>query len=236
MKLIFLLILLAPNFCFANDKFSASANASIFTDYIFRGVNRFEGLSIQPSVGTTYTFSEGQAINASVWSHFSAETGDGPSRDFSELDFTTFYDYQLGRTNISVGNTFYSFSNDSFEDTGEVFVSAFIDFTLQPTLSWYYDYNAYDAHYYELAFSHPIIWPGFGEGFSIAPFVTFGFASSADKIYKDDGLVHTTFGVYFESLWGNLIVTPSLSYTAESDDAVSDELWFGVSILIPLTE
>ena len=171
-------------------------------------------------------------FSASVWAHFSAEGRTSASTKFTEIDYTVGYERSFGALGVAVGHVWYTYPRDSdgIDNSAEVFASLSYDMVLSPSLSIYHDYDEFDAQYYELGLSHLLEVPTLGEGFAFTPFVNVGFASDADKVYADDGLVQVTFGTYFDLALGDVAITPSLNYTAESDDVAENEFWMGTSL------
>lgn len=215
--------------------YSLDTSVAFNSDYMFRGFNLYNGTSIQPSVAGTADLGDAGALTASVWAHTSAEN-DTRTKKFTEVDYTLSYSIPVDIVSLSAGHLWYTYPHESDDldipDTGEYFVAASLDTLLSPTFSYFRDYDAFDANYYELSFSH-LIEPGcpcLGEGFNITPYVAFGFASDAEKVYADDGLVHVTFGVSSDLKLGNIAVKPTLNYTAESDDNAVNQFWFGMTL------
>ncbi len=224
------LILAAP--VQAEDALSYEMSVSHFSDYMFRGVQLYDGVSIQPAAAIGYDLGSAGALSFSAWSHLSGEGGQSSSEKFTEIDYTAAYSFQAGISTLSLGHVWYNYpdGDDHISDTGEVFAGISLDTILTPTLTAFQDYKEYDAQYYELGISHTFNLDCLGEGFNATPFATFGFASNASKVYAQDGLVQTTFGVSFDSKLGDLVLTPSLNVTRESDDVASNEYWFGVTL------
>lgn len=218
---------------------SVSAATALYSDYMFRGFDLYDGTSIQPNLGAKYDTGFG-TIGGSLWMHLSGE-GDRQDEKFTELDETLTYTINVGAATLQLGNAWYTYPDDSDEivDTAEVFGVVSIDdssfntlFSLTPTLSVYHDYREFDAQYYELNFSHTVEPEWLGEGFNATPFVAFGFASNAEKVYDNNGLVQITWGVSSTVPLGELSLIPSVNYTHKVDDATVNELWFGTSLAV----
>jgi hypothetical protein len=219
----------------SESPFSVDFNTYIASDYMFRGQNLYDGTSVQPSVGVNYDSDFG-TLSALGWAHFSAE-GDRQEEKFTEVDATLSYSYTFDPLTVSIGNSWYTYprSKDEIDNTAEAFITLIFDdteyspFLLTPTVSVFHDYEEFDNQYYELGLSHTFEVGSDANPFVFTPFAAFGFASNAEKIYEDNGLVQITWGVSWEFESGDVSVVPNLSYTHKIDDNTVNEFWFGLS-------
>jgi len=233
--------ILSPLSVRAEDKSSFSGNLTmgLFSDYMFRGFQNYDGTSFQPQANVNYDTGAG-VFSAGAWAHISAE-GNRQSEKLTEIDYTAAYAFAIEETALKFGHIWYTYPQDRngvFVDTKEIFASIAFDdtklnkfFSLSPSLTVYHDYDFLSGgQYYELGFSH-LFECGVGDKQrNLTPFVTFGLASSSEKIYNNNGLVQTTLGASTSIPWGELTLTPSISYTAESDKNTVNELWFGTTV------
>lgn len=215
-----------------NHEWNASFTQGVYSDYMFRGSNLYDGVSLQPSLEIGYNIASDWSVFSSVWSHLSGEGAQGASDKFTEVDYTAGVSYDLDPATLSAGAIWYTFPDDDsgLEATGEFFGTVAFDFTLNPTVEFYHDYDEFECQYYALGFSEELTSSAMGNGFNITPYVVAGFASNAERVYADDGLVHVTFGLSSALALGKIDVTPSFQYTAESDDNTENEFWFGVDL------
>lgn len=216
-----------------DDKaWSVDTAVDFYSDYMFRGFNLYDGTSIQPSITLNYDSGSAGVSHVSLWMHLPGETQDRPEK-FTEMDATLSHDITFGDLTFSVGHVWYMYLDEVEEgspESAEFFASVSVDTFLTPTFSVYHDYREFDAQYYGLLFSHTIESAKLGEGFNITPYVDFGFASHAEKLYADNGLVQVTVGVSSELSLGIFSVIPSVNYTFESDEYALNELWVGLSL------
>lgn len=230
LNLLVLLLVLCSGVSLADDKFSAGLKAGIFTDYMFRGTNLYDGVSIQPTLSLGYDLGNAGSIGGSSWAHLSGEGGESATDKFTEVDHTLFYSYSMKDVaTLSLGHIWYTYPGYDITDTKEFFASLALALPLNPVLSAYQDYDAFDLQYYELGLSHTLKVDSLGKGFNVTPFVTFAFASNSEKVYENDGLVHTTFGASFDAKLGDVSLVPSLYVTRESDSATDNEFWMGTT-------
>lgn len=226
-NLIFTLLLL-PALAFAdNQNFFVNPSIGLYSDYMTKGVNEFDGTSIQPAVVAGYKAKGLGAIGAKVWAHFSGEGSDKVQEDFTEIDYTLSYSNKVGPLAAAVGYTFRTFpDNYKDRDTQPVgFVSvAAKKVPLKPYLSYYHDFEK-DYDYIELTISHIF---KVEEGLSISPYAVAAFVGNADgKTYKHDGMAHHSYGVSLDANFGSFVVSPSVNITREVDEGTDNEFWFG---------
>lgn len=209
-----------------------SASTAFVTDYMWRGFNLYQGASIQPAVEGTYDLGEYGSVSASIWSQVPGKSGSSHD-NFWEMDYTAYYTYTMDKLSFSFGHIYYTYPNrteSEIPSTGEFFGSIEVDTLLSPTFTMYHDYDEFDYQYYELGFSHAFEVDSLGKGFNLTPYATFGFASSAEGVYENDGLEQVTFGVSSETNLGDITLTPSLNYTAAVDDQADNSFWAGMTL------
>lgn len=214
----------------------ANATVGVYSDYMFRGKNVYEGTSLQPSATGYMDFAELGTLSANVWAHTSLETNEPPEK-FTEVDYTLSYDLEIWKFALSAGHIFYTFPGGSrarISDTEEFYVGlGLVDVPLNPRFTMYNDYNAGKYQYYTLGFDEVFHCPMLGEDTGIVPHVRFGFASNADDgpvFYKDNGLVHIDTGLAFEVPMGEFYLIPHFNFNFETDDYADNEFWMGVDL------
>jgi len=209
---------------------SVNLDASIYSDYMFRGLKLYDGLSFQPSLQPTYSLGEYGNVSALLFMHISADGGP-PDKRFFEMDEAITYDYTFAPFTFSVGNYWYTYpnSNDDIPMTAEIYSAVSIDTVLTPTISYYHDYKVYDSDYFELGLSHTFEYSGEG-AYNFTPFVNFGFVANGEKYYASNGLVQSTFGVSTDLPLGIFTLRPLLAYTAKADDNTVNNFWAGTSL------
>lgn len=210
-------------------KWSVDTSTAFYNTYMFRGENLFDGPSIQPGVTGNYDTGVG-IISANLWMHLSASNND-PKR-FTELDETIKYTNTYGDFGFAIGNSWYTYpdKSDHIRSTKEIFVSIAYDSYWTPTLSYFYDYDEYNANYYELGLNHTYEEIAEGSEATLTPSVAFGFASNSEKIYDRDGLEFVNVGATLAIPVGEIEVAPNINYSFKVDDNTVNQLWFGVAI------
>lgn len=213
-------------------KFSLEPEVGFYTDYVYRGQNLYNGTSIQPEATLAAETEDMGTFSANVWSHVSAED-DRTDEQFTRINYTLDYTLKLDMLSLSVGHLWYTHesNNVGLVDTAEYYAGMSLDTLLNPTFTYFRDYDEIDTNYFELTLSHKMEDTcGMGDGFNLTPYVTFGFTDENNVVYADNGLVQWTVGMSSDMKLGNLDVTPSFHYTVEEDDNADNQFWFGVTI------
>lgn len=214
--------------------FGLNTVASVYTDYMFRGKNVYNGTTFQPSVTAFVDFEKYGALVGNVWSHVPFETSEPPQK-FTEVDYTLSYEIPISIVTLSVGHIFYTFPSGEgrIADTVEYFAEMRVDTFLNPSFTFFNDYDEGRYQYYALGFDHTFSIGALGPETDITPYVTFGFASNANDnpvFYFDNGLVHVDAGLSMDIPLGVFFLTPEFNFTFENDDAANNEFWAGIAI------
>ena len=219
----------------AQDKsWGINATAGFYTDYIFRGKTVYDGTSIQPSVTAFYDLESLGVIGGNVWFQLPGETNEPPEK-FREVDYTLFYDFTMDIATLSLGHIWYTFpgEEEGFIETQEFYVGVSADVPLNPSLTFYNDYDEAEYQYYTLRLSESFSFPSVTDELVYRPYVTFAFATSADDgpiLYEDEGLVHVDIGIALELQVGDILLVPNFNVTLETDDGATNEFWFGIDV------
>jgi hypothetical protein len=207
---------------------SVDTAVSFYSDYMFRGFNLFNGTSIQPSVYANYETDFG-TFTAGAWSHLSADQKSGGDR-FTEIDYTLKYSYSWEPVTIAAGYLWYRYPSDDIVETEEFFATLSYDWDLlNPVVNFYHDTDAFDNQYYDLTLSHEFS-DVLGSETAITPYVNFGFASDADKVYEDDGLVVVIAGTSVSYDFGPITVSPNFNYSFKVDDNTVNTFFIGTNL------
>lgn len=223
----------------AQDDSNLSLNLStdLNSDYMWRGLNLYDGMSVQPSADANYDLGAMGNIGVNVWAHLSAEGGNSAAEKFTEIDYTAHWDIAFNDFSLSLGHLWYTYprSSDNIEDSKEVYFSIGHNCELNPYISVFHDYDEYDNQYYEFGLSHTFETNSLGQGFNTTPYAAIGYATNADKVYNDDsGFTHVAIGTSFDFQTGDLTVSPNINYNFEIDDNTDNEFWIGISLGYPL--
>jgi hypothetical protein len=135
------------------EKPSADATVSIYSDYVWRGfIFSDDSVVIQPSMTVGY---KGFAMN--LWANLDTdldedEFGGGDTNKWNETDLTLSYDGSHGMFGYSLGYIYYAL--DGTEDSQELYAGVSLDTFLSPTLTVYNEIANYRGYYVTLDISH----------------------------------------------------------------------------------
>jgi len=213
--------------------FTVDLSTALFSSYMNRGLNLYDGASFQPSITPSYDFGDYGSVSAQVWMQIPADGDREDTPKFFELDRSIVYNYTLAPFTISAGHYWYIYPNGSVinQASNEIYSSIVVDALLSPTLSFYYDYRQYDSAYYELWFSHEFKATG-EDGYNFTPFVNFGFTYHGEKYFQNDGLVHITYGISTDLAAGPVTIQPQIAFTDAHDPTGDHNIWFGLTGII----
>lgn len=214
----------------------------LFSSYIFRGQEYYDGPSIQNSFNADYATESLGDVWVNLWSHASGSTSEKNSEtkpDFIELDYTVGWTYNIDDFTFTLGHGIYTLprnraekgSGIPFESSNEVIGSVSYDAIIAPTFSFSRDYNQYFYNYYELSFSHTFEFPSVNKDFGVTTFTAFGFGDNSAQVYGKNGLVQITYGASTEIPLGEFSLAPSVNYTQKFDEYTLNKLWFGMNLI-----
>ena len=212
-------------------KNSVVSTVDFYSDYLFRGINFFDGLVFQPSLTFSHTTEDYGTFSAGLWSSIAAQAGSEATPRFFEIDYILTHNIEFDSLSISTGHLMYTFpdDDDGFDNFNEYFISTTWLTTLNPTFYFGHTYRGPAFEYYELSFSEPITPTELDEKLTITPYIAFGWVTSGRPYYADDdGLAQITGGVSFDVIAGDFTISPSVQFTRGFDPNGSDVGWFGV--------
>ncbi|MGD2081086.1 MAG: hypothetical protein PVJ36_08155 [Nitrospirota bacterium] len=118
---------------------SASADASVMSNYVWRGLKLSDSWVVQPSVSFGYG-----GFGANLWANY-----DGDTKEANETDLTLSYATSFDKVGLEVGYIYYAL--EGLNDTQELYASVSYDFVVSPSLTFYYDYDEGTGGYLVLA-------------------------------------------------------------------------------------
>ena len=227
------LLWILPQSANAEDTLNTELGATVASRYMYRGLERFDGLSLQPyAVGEIETESD-LTYKGLVWGHLPLESAQPNVGSMSELNATLVVQYlAVKRVMTTLGHTGYIFPNKNteVEDFAEVFVGASIDFMFTPSATVFYDYVESEAFYYQLTLHHQFIWPPFGDDFNVTAFGDFGWVTNDEGKYGDNGLAQITYGLSTNTNIAGIDFSPAIQITDAHMPGATHALWATLSL------
>jgi len=123
----------------ATRTWMAGVDATIYSDYIWRGLNKYD-TSVAPSIYVHFPSFEVRATGI-------AETGG--DRDLGEVDASFEYFFSLGPVDFGAGYMFYGYEDALYSDTSEIFGKAswMTGTPIVPSFELFWDIDEADALY-----------------------------------------------------------------------------------------
>ncbi len=218
-----------------DDFFTLTNSAALYSAYIFRSFNLYDGLSLQPSLQGTFNLEEYGNVSLIHWMHLPAG-GEQYQTRFVEMDEGIGYDYTLGDVTFSLIHYWYLYPNgnaNTLPGSREAITTISWDTLLQPYLMFAYEYRAYRSQYYEVGLKHTFGTPE--ESFkNLTVFGNCGWATNGTPYWSGNGYRQATFGASTDIQIGSFTITPLLSYSNGVDLWTTDQWWGGVNISVSL--
>jgi uncharacterized protein (TIGR02001 family) len=167
-KLLPLIALASMASCSTMHSPTVETSAQYTSQYWFRGAIQHEGGAFQGDLTVKLKTEQGDTVGLSAWGNMDAsnDAGDAPfpdgnGGDFSEIDLIGWYGTELGAVPVELGFVNYDFPNGVGSSTTEVFATAawpIAAFSLG--LAVYYDIDALEDYYANVALSHSMVLDG----------------------------------------------------------------------------
>jgi hypothetical protein len=212
---------------------TVTTSASIFSAYMFRGINIYDGLSFQPSLQITYSLGEFGNISAIQFLHIPAQ-GEQYTTRYFEMDEGLSYDISVGDVTFSLTHYWYLYPNgnaNTFPGNREFIATVNWDNTyLNPYFTFANEYHEYKVEYYEVGVSHT-----FNEvlpyELPLTVYANAGAVTNGQPYWeKQQGFVQSSYGMSTEIAAGPITVAPLLAYANGNDGYATNQWWGGVTI------
>jgi uncharacterized protein (TIGR02001 family) len=201
---------------------TASASASVMSNYVWRGLKLSDSWVIQPSATVGI-----DAFSFNMWSNVDMEKDTGFAEDtikMTETDLTLGYSKTLAeKWGLGAGYIYYGL--EGLNDTQEIYVSASYNWTVTPSLTWYYDFDEGTGSYIllKLAYAREV-----ATGISLSTYASASYLVDNNVVGVDaDGEEYSNFhngevGVGLNIPVGIAVITPTVAYTFPLSDDCED--------------
>ncbi len=197
-------------------------HAGYHSIYEFRGVDFGDDL-FEAGIDFSYELSEGLSLSGGAW--YTDTDGNSGVAAFDELDLYIGLTKTLGKVDVSVGYTYYSFPGASAGNTDEVYlgVSTELENGIGLSLTYFEDIDVIDGGYLEFEATK-----SFELSACVSLDLAVGAAWSFDYNADVDGTALDGFNHYFVSVstpWAirdNVTLTPYIKFVGASSDLLND--------------
>ncbi len=211
---VFLLVVVAQPASAAD----VTASAEVGSAYVWRGLTYNDGMVLQPSVDIT-----NGAFGLNVWGNLDIEDYDDQydSGEFSEVDVTASYLFEVRTMDFTVGYTEYLFpttDRSGRDGTREIFgkMAMPLGFGISLDLGLYYDIDKINDLYLDLGFGYTYV---FSKQLSIGTGVSIAYAGDEYCYDGSAGLYDYNFSLSgMFALDEDLSVTAFMKYTNSMDE------------------
>ena len=230
----FISIANAQDSVLAETELSISADAAVYSKYVWRGF-KLDDDPVFQSGATVGVY----GLSLNIWGSMDIDNEDGANSE--EFDYTLDYTYEAEEYSISIGHIWYTFPPSDAKST-EIYIGGSINTLLSPTLTWYHDYGdeedgGGDGNYIIFELSHSFALPESAISIDLG-----GSLGYNDKLFiagsGGDALLSAGLTVPFSSkCTGGLTMSYSMPYgdmEDEADGAQDSEFFAGISISFEL--
>ena len=197
-----------------SDRPEFTAEAGVFSQYVWRGLVITDGPVVQPAVTVSY-----QGFHAGVWGNMDLNDVNGRRRQFSEVDYYAGYERSAGKLGLSGGVFVYTFPNTGYRATTELYAGASLATFLNPSVTAFFDVDEIGGTYISFDVSRAVALPKPGARIDWSAELAAGAGwGSGDYNSGYFGAAGSGFVDFHPSvslpvtIAGKLTVTPALAY------------------------
>ena len=201
---------------------SISLDQAIYDKYVWRGIQYNEEGVNQGSIDFSYDTGDMGVFGLNVWYNLDLDNENGLSGEFSEVDYTIYWEKSFGDFTLGAGHIYYDFSEVEAGSTREVYVSFSYDTILAPSLTVYYDYEDVDGFYVDFAIGHSFDLGVAGMTLDLGANIAWADDDMSDGYYGGEGAGFSNWGasVALNIPVGDMFtITPSIAYYSLISDA-----------------
>jgi hypothetical protein len=208
----------------AADRPVFSAESSVFSQYVWRGMLPTNGPVLQNSATALW-----RGAHLNLWTNLDLNSANGRRGKFNEVDFDAGYDRSLEKAGFSAGLIRYTFPNTPAGATTELYAAATLAVPLRPAVKAYFDVDGIRGTYVTFDVSHSVAMP------KPRPQVSWSVELAAGAGWGSSGYSRSYFGVHERglmdfhpslavpvSLGKRWRVTPRISYAALARKTLRD--------------
>ncbi|MCM8529518.1 MAG: hypothetical protein NE330_00015 [Lentisphaeraceae bacterium] len=217
---------------------SISLDQGFSDKYIWRGTRlNDEGVN-QGALDVSYEAGDLGTVGVNVWYNLDLDSENDEAGDFTEVDYTLYWEKSFDALTLGAGFIYYDFSEVNNGSTREVYVSASYDTFLAPSVTVYYDFEDVDGFYVDLSIGHTVDLGFLDATLDLGASIGYADDDQASAYYggAESGFSNylLSVGVNFPLL-ENVTLTPSVAYyglldSADDQDLEDDDFIFGINM------
>jgi hypothetical protein len=169
----------------AADRPVFSAESSVFSQYVWRGMLPTNGPVLQNSATALW-----RGAHLNLWTNLDLNSANGRRGKFNEVDFDAGYDRSWERAAFSAGVIRYTFPNTFAGATTELYAGAALAVPLRPAVKAYFDVDGIRGAYVTFDVSHSVALP------KPRPQVSWSVELAAGAGWGSSGCSRSNFGVH----------------------------------------
>ena len=217
---------------------SVSLDQSFSDKYIWRGIRLNEEGVNQGALDVSYEAGDLGTVGVKVWYNFDLDSENNESGDFSEVDYTLYWERTFDALTLGAGFIYHDFSEVNMGSTQEIFISAAVDMVLNPKLTVFYDLNEVDGFYIDLSIGHSIDLDVLDATLDFGASLGYADDDQASFYYAgaESGFTNYSLSTAVNfPLLENITLTPSVVYyglleDADNQNMADDDFVFGVNL------
>lgn len=218
---------------------SISLDQAIYDKYVWRGQQLNEEGVNQGSVDFSYDAGDMGTFGANIWYNLDLDNENNNAGNFSEVDYTIYWEKSYGDLTLGAGHIYYDFSEVNAGATREVYLSASYDVFLAPSVTVYYDYEDVDGFYVDFSIGRSFDLGVADMTLDLGAHLGWADDDQSKSYYSGDGAGFSDYSVSAAvniPVTDSITITPSIMYYALLGDANSDganeddDFVFGVNV------
>jgi len=168
----------------AADPLPISAESSVFSQYVWRGMIATDGPVLQNSVTASW-----RGVHLNIWTNQDLTSANERTGKFDEVDLDAGYDRSLKKAVITAGVVHYTFPNTPATATTELYAGGTLEAPLRPAVKVFFDVDGARGNYLTFDVSHAVHLPQLSES------VVWSIECAAGAGWGSSGYILKWFGV-----------------------------------------
>jgi len=213
------------------DVWSYGIQSELLSRYVFRGLDRYRGLSLHQDVNARYGLSKKSELVVDAKVHVPLQS-ERDGTDFTAVIASGIYKLSPGAGDVIVGGNWYGYSGGEIPapgNTGEIFGILAFSAVLNPSFSLFQDIDETHGRYFELGLSEELATDYYDPDVIFVPFIHMGFAFHTENtLYAGSGFNHVAYGLKARHEMNTWTFFVTLTHMDGADAQVKSLNWAGI--------